>query len=204
MRAIGWSDLVIFSEGGAANATLLNSLFKILWIIKPKNILELGSGQSSKLFSRYIQTNNENLTILEDNEKYYNLFKTEIPNNSNIHYLFSPLKTVSFDSIETKWYSIDLSSMNNDEKYDLILIDGPQGEDQYSRSGIIKYIMDIISIENFIIVFDDAERKGEKQTIQYLLKLFTKLQVKYMTFQIDGFKRQQFIVSMNNSFLSTL
>src|ERR1035441_9981251 len=57
LNTAGWRVDDLFPASGAADATLLLFLYKCLRVLRPKRVLELGSGQTTKLFSEYCQSN---------------------------------------------------------------------------------------------------------------------------------------------------
>lgn len=203
LRVVGWDDFTFFPDGFAANASLLYLLFKILQKIKPKTILELGSGQSTKFTTRYVKENeNTEITILEDCEEWFGKIKPDIFTSKRTRIICSPLEQIKFGKRKCFWYSTKILAEEN-KTYDLILVDGPFGTKRYSRIGIANFIPKIIDKNNFILVFDDAARIGEQDTIKVIKKIFRKKSIPYVKFHVYGSKKQTCLVSLNFSFLGT-
>ena len=203
LRVVGWDDFTFFPDGFAANASLLYLLFKILQKIKPSGILELGSGQSTKFTTRYVQENDRSeITILEDSEEWYEKTKPDIFTSKRSRYICSPLDQTKFGKRTCIWYSTKIL-VEEDKTYDLILVDGPHGTRRNSRIGIANFIPKIIDEKNFIIVFDDAARIGEQDTIKALKKIFRKNSISFVEFHVYGSKKQTCLISPNYSFLGT-
>ncbi|MCK5045378.1 MAG: hypothetical protein KAS22_02285 [Candidatus Heimdallarchaeota archaeon] len=203
LRVIGWDDITFFPDGFAANASLLYLLFKILQKTKPKTILELGSGQSTKFTTRYVkESENSQITILEDCKEWFNKTKPDLFTSKRSRYIYSPLVQTKFGKRKRLWYSTKLLA-EEDKTYDLILVDGPFGTMRYSRIGIANYIPKIIDEKNFIIVFDDAARIGEQDTIKAIKKIFRKNSIEFVEFHVYGSKKQTCLISPNYSFLGT-
>jgi len=53
---------------------------------------------------------------------------------------------------------------------DLVLVDGPRGEPRCSRWGMLPWVERGLG-EDFLIIFDDAHRRGEIDTIEETLRL---------------------------------
>ena len=77
-----------FSPGRwAVGYQYLYSVYRILDIIKPQSILELGLGQSTKLLSQYAKTNPKvNHIVVEHDQDWIDFYKkeNEVPKNSKI------------------------------------------------------------------------------------------------------------------------
>lgn len=103
-----------------------------------KTILEIGSGRSTDLLSKFY-----NLISLESNKEWMNKY--------NSKYIFVPLrKIISEEFGETNWLDIDILNENIvDIDYDLLLVDA--GGD---RVGIYDNIN--IFKKNIPIIFDDT------------------------------------------------
>lgn len=203
LRVIGWDDFTFFPDGFAVNASLLYLLFKILQKTKPKTILELGSGQSTKLTTRYVKENESSeITILEDSEEWYEKTKSDIFTSKRSRYICSPLEQIKFGKRKFLWYSTKILA-DEDKTYDLILVDGPFGKRRNSRIGIANFIPKIIDVKNFIIIFDDAARIGEQDTIKAIKKILRKNSISYLEYHVYGSKKQTCLISPNFSFLGT-
>ena len=109
----------------------LEELIKILKLMKPKRILELGTaiGYSSILISKNLCYEKEIITIEKDIDRYKEAIK-----NFKEHNIFD-VKAVNT--------SIDeyLNSLDNDERFDFIFLDGPKSH----------YLEHIRKIEPFLI-----------------------------------------------------
>jgi hypothetical protein len=203
LKAVGWDDFTLYPDSFAANASLLYLLFKILQKTKPKSILEIGSGQSTKLTTRYIkESENAEITIIEDCEEWFENTKQNIFASKRSRYLCSPLEQTKYRNRKCLWYSTKIFA-EEDRTYDLILVDGPLGSRRNSRIGIANYLPKILDNDNFILIFDDAARIGELDTIRAVKKILRKNNIAYLEFHVYGSKKQTCIVSPNYSFLGT-
>lgn len=120
------------------------------WIYKNiphgSTIVELGSGNGTKELVRYY-----NVVTVEENEKWVNVVK-------EAKYIYSPLK--EYDKVVPHsccWYNDDMLSELPSE-YDLLIIDGPVGN---NRGNFVHFIEHFRS--DVPIIIDDTNRGGDKK-----------------------------------------
>lgn len=129
-------------------------------IFPGQTILELGSGESTKILSEKY-----NLISIEQDETYINRY------NSN--YIYAPLKkikpTAEFPFCD-QWYDPEVIKKEAPNfKYDLMIIDGPIGA---HRCGLRKYH----SLFNFNvpIIMDDTQRGYNWKLLVVISRYYTK------------------------------
>ncbi len=178
-------------------------LFRVLNDIKPKNILEFGLGESTKLTFQYHQHFSlTKLTVVEHNEEWVEFFSNEVYNiRNNVQVL--PVTKKLINGFECNAYE-NLMTKLSGNLYDLVVIDGPIGTLNYSRYQMAEIIENDLLAESFVILLDDANRPGEKQTIAAACKLLESKNIKYRTGIYSGEKEMQLICSENYGFLATL
>lgn len=146
-------------------------LNRVLKDFKPKNILELGLGESTKFISTYIENYlpDTKHIISEHDEEWISNFneKFQLSKNSSIVQIDLDKKIIE-DFEVTSYKDFDATFQEN---YDLILIDAPFGSPRYSRYDIVEYIKNKDFSDNFIIILDDTNRTGEKDTLNVLINL---------------------------------
>ena len=154
------------------------SCFNLIKEILPegKTILEMGSGYGTDILSKYY-----NMISVENQPEWVGKY------NSN--YIEVPIKNYEKDTINTEglfkdekeskytppdlpgehsltqigWYDYKiLNEKIKDLKYDLILIDGPNGA--IGRGGFLKHI-DIFNTK-VPIIFDDINREAERKMME--------------------------------------
>ena len=165
-----WLDIPLSLSSGAIGYNFAYILYRTLDDIKPKKILEMGLGQSTKIINEYAKHfKNIEHNIVEHNSDWIDFFKksTDMSSMSNFHLL---------ENEKIKYNGADLNTYKNfkkefkGQKFDLICIDGPVGCGyEYSRMDILDILPDCLN-EQFIILIDDCERIGEKRTIELLEK----------------------------------
>ncbi len=191
--------------GWAANYGLIYLLFRVLDQIQPTQILEFGMGQTSKLTTQYITNKNSkaHLDLVEHNPDWIQAYSSQliIDDRANVHQL--TLDIEKLNEVEyTRYNQHQLAQITAGKKYDLIIIDGPVGSQIQSRSNILDLI-DCLN-QDFIIIFDDAGRPGEKDTIEKTLQLLTNRGVEYATFERISVKEQFVITSPSYAFVGYL
>ena len=94
----GWHPDSFFTDGAAATPTLCLLLVKCLEFCKPKRILEIGSGQSSKLLALYHrEARDVDVTTLEQDQKFAEFLRESLTHRYRIHnYCWAPLVPTQF------------------------------------------------------------------------------------------------------------
>lgn len=188
---------------GAANYSLLYILYVILENIAPERILEFGMGQTSKLTAQYAANKNQqaSLQIIDHDKDWLDYFSAQLPSAKNIKLVHKPLKKFTLNGVESDKYE-DLNDVTGDNKYNLIIIDGPWGFDRvYPRTNILDLIPQNLD-KDFVIILDDAERVGEQNTAALIFKKLEENNIVYHTFYKTALKTQCVITSESLKFLS--
>ena len=147
IRGSEWlSDSISLSPGRAAlGYPALYALYRILNDVHPRNILEMGLGQSTKLISSYMdnigKTEDYHHYVVEHNKSWIDFFmstfevsnRTEIVNLPAVHEAMD----VPGNNGKDVFHYDGFEQALGDKKFDLILIDGPNGSEVYSRVDII-------------------------------------------------------------------
>ncbi|TAM97883.1 MAG: hypothetical protein EPN39_10230 [Chitinophagaceae bacterium] len=154
----------VLSGAVIGNWTLDRKSIAILWeklqVIKPKIIIEAGSGISTLIFSEYMQNNypGGKVISLEQDENEKNRVEGLLSENnlsSFVEILYAPINKAGHYSINED----NLKSALGEKKADWLMIDGPCGEE-----GSREYVLDDLLhyMNNGAAWFaDDAFRDGE-------------------------------------------
>lgn len=202
-----WLEHKNFSPGRyAVGYQYLYVLYRILSEIRPKNILDLGLGQSSWMMGQYAASNPAvSHTIVEHDPAWIDFFlgSHQLPDNSKI--IQVGLHTTSFEDAAAVREYDGLAGMISGEKYDLISIDAPLGGDmkQYARIDILKIIPDCLS-DSFVILIDDLERPGDNATVQKMKQKLSDNNIEYVFGKYSGAKDMAIICSKDLGFLKSL
>ena len=190
---------------GAANYSLLFTLFSILDNTNIDNILEMGLGQSTKITTQYVNNKNNfaKLTIVEHDKKWIDVFSHKLDLCNNIKFLNPQLVNIDLHGVKVTKYK-NLTNELGIEKYDMIIIDGPIGGHQkYPRTNVLELIPQNLA-KDFVIVLDDYDRQGEQNTAQLLFEALDKSLTNYKISTQFGSKKQLIITSTGYEFLHWL
>lgn len=190
-RELNWADVFHDSIRGkewlqslplnvgrwAGNYGFFYVLNRVLSEYKPKTILELGLGESTKFISAFLENElyeTVHLVIEEDeNWKEHFLSKNELSTRTNI--VLFPVKQKKIRGIETNIYSNLHNSLSI--KYELYLIDGPKGSSGISRYDMVILAEKIESKDDFLFIIDDYERLGEQESVKELLSILERKKI---------------------------
>jgi len=198
-----WLTIQSFSPGRwAVGYPALYILYRIYNDMKPKRVLEFGLGESSKLLYQYANQFNAEYLIVEHDKNWIDFFvQDKAIDPKNI--LVTTLSHRNYKNKETRIYDRLLENIEG-KKFDLIIIDGPFGSEHYSRSQILDIIEKDQLAEDFVILMDDYNREGEKQTVEELKNLLCSRKTTFYEGIYSGEKDCIIICNERYSFLCTL
>ena len=188
---------------GAATYSFLYILLLILEKIQPKNILELGLGQTTILTTQYAKYKNPDaiLSVIDHDEAWINAMSEQLPTAENIKIIKRDLEQFSLNNTQNDKY-YNLQEITSDKKFDFIIIDGPYGFDRlYPRTNILDLIPNNLA-EDFVIILDDAERVGEQNTAKLIFEKLDENNIQYYKFYQRATKSQLVITSEKYKFIS--
>lgn len=196
-----------FSPGRwAVGYQFLYVMYRILNEVKPKSILELGLGQSTRMIAQYVRASSDvNHYVVEHDPGWIKFFSNNfaVPESTTIVQLpwdFRPYK----EAERVRCYK-DFAANFKDKVFDFISIDGPLGGDmhQYARIDTLSIVPESLA-ENFVIMIDDTERSGEIGMIAELLAKLDAAGIKYKVGRYRGEKQATVICSLAWGFLSSM
>jgi spermidine synthase len=181
-------------------------LYRSLNEWKPRKILELGLGQSTKIVTQYVLAN-EGIEhyVVEHDQKWIDFFENQyyLPDETLLvrcNLMFSDYGGFS----GVRQYEGFFEKFSN-KKFDLILIDGPLGGDMphLARIDVLKLLPECLE-KSFVIMMDDCNRKGEMNTFTKMQKKLEDEKVQHKTGKYKGAKELWLICSEDLEFLCTL
>lgn len=186
-------------NNASSNYSFMYVLYRILNELRPSSILEFGMGQTTIMTSKYVNKFEKKLVIVEQDDEWMKNFIRKIHLTEYITLKQIETEDYDFKSTVTSRYK-ELDKELNNQKFDLIIIDGPTGYDrktkklyEYSRTNILD-LFDNLNDE-FMIIFDDYEREGEKNTAKLMCDLLDSKNIKYNLKIFNGNKTQLVINS---------
>ena len=195
-------------SGWAATYLFLYSLYRILEIVKPRRILELGIGESTKLLTQYAAADDsvEHIAV-EDDVFWIEKFVAGYVHASNTQILACEQEIIDFMETKVPVFK-NLKDKLVGRKFDLIIIDAPsqstnQVETKYRRIDVLSLLPDAIC-DSFVILVDDLQHPFVRNTFLLVEKYFNDKQIPHRSFFINGFKEQGFLVSESLAFLKNI
>ena len=198
-----WLKFKSFSPGGwAADYGLLYTLYRVLNGMRPQNVLEFGLGQSSKMIHQYSNYFKINAITVEHDENWIDFFNKNKEGGYSINIQRAELDNILYKGKKTQTYK-NIASLFSNQKFDLILVDGPLGQDHYSRPQIIEMLKENLS-ERFCIILDDYGRIGEQETGREVLQNLHNRKIIFHQKVYSAEKQHLLICSNDLRFLTSL
>lgn len=147
--------------GGAANHSLLYLLTRIIGQFSIERTLEFGCGQTSFLIDEVRKkTGSPDVAWAVESDTFW---AEKVSGRIGGRVIQAPL--VKRRVCDRECWTYDLGELRPDDKFDLFVVDGPAGSTRYSRFGSLEVIERHLN-RDFIVIFDDAERIGEVDTVR--------------------------------------
>ncbi|MGK7893773.1 MAG: tetratricopeptide repeat protein [Xenococcus sp. (in: cyanobacteria)] len=152
-------------------------IYSLILELKPRSVLELGSGSSSLIIGYALDRIGEGkVTSLEHDQKYSQLsqdlvIKHKLEGYCSVKY--APLVDTTLENQTYKYYCLD--SIEDNSKFDMLVIDSPPGAtNPQARFPAIPLLYDRLS-PGAIVILCDADRPGEKSIVKRWLQDYEKL-----------------------------
>lgn len=197
-----------FSPGRwAVGYPFLYVLYRVLDEFRPKRILELGLGQSTKMIGQYAANCDISEHIVTEHDtEWINFFKRsfELSDKTEIHRF--DIKNINFKGKDVLSYWGFKTRFTN-RKFDLICIDAPfggnRGGEIYARVDVCRLLPRVLE-PSFVIMLDDVERTQDKNTSLEIKKILTKSGIRFKSRYYHGEKDLFIITSEDLGFLCSL
>ena len=201
-----WFKGGVFPGGWAVGFAFLCVLYRVLDEFRPASILEVGLGQSTKMTTAYMKSElNANATIhniVEHDEEWADFMKNSIDLKKS-KLIILPLIQKEYKGSSGIAYE-GFSDKVGTDKYELILIDGPFGSGgKFSRIDILSIVPECLA-DDFVIMVDDTERKGEKNTCEELCRILKQNNIDYVFSEYVGEKNFTVIASKSRKFVCSM
>jgi len=170
----------------AATYSYLYLLLRICTELPVQRVLELGCGQSTLLLDELCRLKSFEVVSLEHDETWAKMIGSQC---ERVELTLAPLTQRRISGSEAEVHEFN----PGDRRFDLLLVDGPKGRRRNSRRGALAFIEESLADE-FIIIFDDAERRGELDTITETLKLLDAREIPYSTSMVRSVN-SQFVIA---------
>ncbi len=152
-----------YATEGSASFSLLYLLLRAVTELPLKYVVELGCGQTSLLLDALQQVRPLQTVSLEHDPEWARRIQAQVKHPV----VQADLVERSIRGRQAWTYNFDLAGT---ESCDLLLVDGPPQATRCSRWGALEWVERGLG-DDFLILFDDAERRGELDTIEETVAL---------------------------------
>ena len=192
-----WVKIRSFSPfQAAANYSLLYKLFKIYDVLQPKSVLEFGLGQTTRLTAQYAASNQKcKVMAIDSSKEWIDIYNSQLVSTPNLTITHLPVGDLRLGKVTSKdaEYS-GLDKIVGKTKFNLVIVDGPIGHlKKYSRTNVVHLIDNLA--KDWVVIFDDAERNGEKNTIELFKNELINRKREYVNFEFSALKSQHYFCS---------
>lgn len=212
-RGVKWlEDVSLKAENFAVSYDYMFVMVQVMEHMNPKNILEFGLGQSSKILARYCDRFYYpcvKYDVIEQNDEWIKFIQSEFDSHNQlervkIHHVPMITKEDPEPGGEINCYK-DISAVMQGRKFEFISIDGPFGSLRNSRTDLLPYLPKCLA-PSWCIMLDDYGRQGEHDMIETLKKILESSGIKYRGKEYGVGSEKQFylLTSEDNRFLTTL
>lgn len=188
----------------AGNYSFFYILNRILSDFRPKGILDLGLGESSKFISTYLSNYllESTHTVVEQDKNWIDAFSERFELCERSKIVYCPV-------VENQLNGYPIFSYENfeekvTEKYDLFIVDGPHGSDRFSRFDIVSLVRKFEKGKEFILIMDDTHRVGELDTIIEICSILSKNEIEYHRGDYSGIKQNTVLATGKYKFATSL
>lgn len=152
----------LYPVGSAANAGLLYAVFRLADEYPDLAWLELGAGQSTLLLDALAKAGRIGAALtLEHDAGWGGRIGAQVGHEVRTN----PLRRAEVQGVTAETYDF-----TPERRYDVVVVDGPIGTPRRSRWGALQ-ILESTLADEFVVIFDDAERPGERETIARFLAM---------------------------------
>lgn len=163
-----WLTNRTFSPGRwAIGYQALYAMYRILNEARPKRILELGLGQSTRMIAQYAAAFDDvEHIVVEHDQDWIDFFRNDFALSGRTEIVRLDREMVAYKDAAAVRVFKGFGERFAGERFDFIFIDAPLGSDmkQYARIDVLKLLPNCL-MERFVVMLDDCERPGEQHTI---------------------------------------
>ena len=181
-------------------------MYRVLNEIKPKRILELGLGQSTRMIAQYAAAHEDvEHYVVEHDPAWIEFFCRDYSLSPATKIVQLDWDFVPFREADAVRVYKDFGKTFSGEKFDFISIDAPLGGDmkEYARIDVLQLLPDCLA-DDFVIMMDDINRIAEKRTVERMKEALTENGVPFANGWYWGNKSVTILTSPNNRFLTSL
>lgn len=202
-----WLKDKTFSPGRwAVGYPYLYVMYRVLNETRPKRILELGLGQSTRMIAQYAAAFQDvEHIVVEHDPEWVEFFCNDFPLPKNTKIVMLEREMVPYKDADAVRVFKGFKETFQGQKFDFISVDAPLGGDmkQYARIDVLNLIPDGLS-DHFVIMVDDCNRIGETNTVKEIQQCLADYQIGHQTGWYQGEKISVLICPVRMGFLCSM
>lgn len=202
-----WLKDKTFSPGRwAVGYPYLYVMYRVLNETRPKRILELGLGQSTRMIAQYAAAFQDvEHIVVEHDPEWVEFFCNDFPIPKNTKVVMLEREMVPYKEADAVRVFKGFKETFQGQKFDFISVDAPLGSDmpQYSRIDVLNLVPDGLT-PNFVIMVDDCDRSGEINTVQEIRKKLSNSGIAQRMGRYSGAKTCSLVCPDHFGFLCSL
>lgn len=149
-------------------------LVGLLRELRPRNVLELGSGVSTTITAQVLADMGEgHLTSVENEAKYGAITERILASHGLSEWVTivdAPIRTIALGSRTFPWYDLDLSKVP--DGIDLLVVDGPPAMQVPDARYPALPVLHAKLSANAVILVDDCDREGDRSNVREWLAAY--------------------------------
>ena len=202
-----WLTNKAFSPGRwAVGYSYLYAMYRVLNETRPKRILELGLGQSTRMLAQYAAHYPEvKHVVVEHDPDWISFFKQsyDVPRQTQIVRL--DRKMTSYKEAANVRVFDKFKETFAGQAFDFISIDAPLSGDmtQYGRIDVLGLLPDCLS-KDFVIMMDDVQRAADARTAMEIQNKLKSSRIPFAAGVYGGTSTCILICAQHKSFLTTM
>lgn len=202
-----WLKNTAFSPGRwAVGYPALYVMYRVLNEARPKRILELGLGQSTRMIAQYAAAHEDvEHIVVEHDAEWIAFFKNDFALSERTKIVQLDREMVPYKDAEAVRVFKGFQEAFAGQKFDFIFVDAPLASDmkQYARINILSILPECFP-DSFVFMLDDSERRGEQNTLTEMKSILEESGIDFCQGRYSGKKDCAVITSPNQRFLTTL
>lgn len=159
----------LFESNFSMSFQAVQHILNDISVYKPRHILEIGSGLSTQVISRFIELQglSTQLVSVDDNGEWQQMLHISSPNTQLLQFPLIDRHPFSYRQ-EGKWFDIPADHPVQGDAYDMVIVDAPKGMlGPFSRLGFVDFIQGKTTADT-VIFLDDAQREDEQQIARWV------------------------------------
>lgn len=181
-------------------------LYRVLNEMRPKNILELGLGQSTRMIAQYAgHYKGVRHTVVEHDKDWVAFCKKDMRLSEKSDIVLLGREMIPFREAQNVRVFSGFADAFKGQSFDFICVDAPFGGDmkEYARVDVLGLMPQILK-KSFVLLLDDFGRSGEQHTARAMEETLDAHGIAYARGVYSGLKKTLILCSTDNHFFTSL